>query len=132
MTISVDIDMSDFNAYAADLTRAVTAIGEGIPKVVGKGALKVKNEWNAAFAASQAFSGIAGSVSYDTRTTTQFAEAQIGPDKANRPAARLANIAHFGGANGGGGTVDDPQSFLNNEADNFVGALDALIAKALG
>lgn len=127
----IDIDASDFDRFAGDLTRAVTEVSEGLPKVVGKGALNVKGEWNQAFRDSDSFKGIAGSVTYDTRTTAQFVEALVGPDKDRHPRAALANIAHFGGANGGGGTVADPQTFLDNEAEGFTKALGDLIEGAL-
>lgn len=126
-----DIDCSAFDTYAGDLLAAARKVEDGLPGVVGKGALNVKNEWNAAFAASPSFKGIAGSVGYDTRATREFVEAEIGPNKARRKAAALANIAHFGGANGGGGTIADPQTFLDDEAPNFVKALGDLIGEAL-
>ena len=64
----------------------------------------------------------AKSVTYDiTRSgaggTTY--EAEIGPDRAKSPQARLLNIAHFGGANGGGGNLPDPSEFLKKEAPAF-------------
>lgn len=141
MSDGISIDTSGFDAYAGDLKLAVAEIGAEIPKVVGRGALNVKNEWNKAFWDSEHFKGIGGTVSYDTKVTAQFVEAEVGPDKERHPglpgpprakrAAPLANIAHFGGANGGGGTVADPQTFLDHEEPRLLAALDAMIGKAL-
>lgn len=137
----IEIDASAFDTYAGDLQAAAHKVAEGLPGVVGKGALNVKNDWNKAFWGSTHFRGIGGTVTYDTRTTRQFVEAEIGPDKQRYPglpgppradrAAALANIAHFGGANGGGGTIADPQTFLDDEAPRFVKALGDLIGEAL-
>lgn len=131
MSDGFDIDCSAFDEFGGDLVKAAQAIAAGIPAVVSKGALNVKSEWNGAFAASPSFKGIAGSVGYDVTVRAASVEAAIGPNKSRRRAAALANIAHFGGVNGGGGTVADPQTFLDNEAPKFVSALEALIDKAL-
>ena len=58
-------------------------------------------------------------------------EFEIGPDRdrGGKPGrvARLANIAYFGGANGGGGTLD-----FDRPAKEELPRLDAHIARALG
>ena len=125
----IDIDTSDFDEFAGDVAAAVTEIGAGIPKVIGKGALNVKNEWNDAFRGSASFKGIAGAVTYDTRTGQGWSEAEVGP-RRGAPGS-LANIAHFGSSRGGG-TVADPQTFLDAEEPNLTKALEDLIAQALG
>lgn len=127
----IDIDASGFDRFSGDLERAVRAVSDGIPGVVSRGALNVKGEWNAAFAASDSFAGVAGAVGYDVTGRAGSVEAEIGPNKSRRRAAALANIAHFGGVNGGGGTVADPQTFLDNEAPKFVSALERLVGEAL-
>ena len=125
----IDIDTSGFDEFAGDIRAAVAEIGAGIPKVLGKGALNVKSDWNAAFRGSPSFKGIAGAVTYDVRQGQGWAEAEIGP-RRGAPGS-LANIAHFGGARGGG-TVADPQTFLDAEEPGLTGTLDDLIAQALG
>ena len=127
----IEVDASAFDDFGGDLRAAQEVVAKGLPGIVSKGALNVKNEWNAALAGSESFKGAAGSVGYDLTTRSRSIEAEIGPNKSRRKAAALANIAHFGGANGGGGTVADPQTFLDNEAAGFTGALEALIVKAL-
>ena len=125
----IDIDASDFDRFACYVAAAVTEIGAGIPKVIGKGALNVKTEWNDAFRGSPSIKGIAGAVTYDTRTGQGWAEAEIGP-RRGAPGS-LANIAHFGSSRGGG-TVADPQTFLDAEEPRLTTALEDLIAQALG
>lgn len=127
----IDIDTSDFDEFAGDVAAAVAEIGAGIPKVLSKGALNVKNDWRDALRASTSFKGIAHSVSYDTRTGQGWSEAEIGPDNSRYPAGNLANIAHFGNSDGGGGTVADPQTFLDAEEPRLTKALEDLIDKAL-
>ena len=126
----IDIDTSGFDAFAGDIRAVVSEIGAGIPKVLSKGALNVKTDWNEAFRGSVSFKGIAGNVTFDVRSGHGWAEAEIGTTD-NRGGA-LANIAHFGGSRGGGGTVADPQTFLDAEEPRLTKALDDLIAQALG
>lgn len=137
----IEIDCSDFDRYAGDLEAAARSVAEGIPAVVSKGGLNVKKAWNDAFFKSRHFRGVGGTVTYDTTIRAGSVEAEIGPDKDRYPgtpgpgksarAAAAANLAHFGGANGGGGTVADPQTFLDAEEPNFTSALEQLIVKAL-
>lgn len=126
----IEIDASGFDRYAGDLAEAARRVAEGVPGVVSKGALNVKKDWNAAFGRSEWFR-LGGSVTYDVRSGAGWVEAAIGPDKDRHPRAALANIAHFGGANGGGGTIPDPQTFLDREAPGYVSALERLIQEAL-
>lgn len=128
--IEVEIDASEFRRYQAELVGAAKKVDPAVKSVVGRGALNVKRDWNAAFAGSKHFKGLAGSVSYDTRSGVGWVEALVGPDKSRRGGA-LANIAHFGGAHGGGGTVADPQAFLDDEAPRFLKALADALAEAM-
>lgn len=135
------IDASDFDDFARELERVAPEVAKGVRPVVQKGALNVKQDWNDAFRESTHFKGIAGSVNYDTKISVDGVEAEIGPDRGKfpglagkpktRPAAPLAGIAHFGGARGGGGSIDDPQKFLDDEAPRFEKALNDLIDEAL-
>lgn len=136
----MQIDTSELDRLAADLGRIPAKVAKGIAPIVRKGALNVKNDWNDSFRESESFKGIAGSVNFETKVSGDGHEAEIGPDKGkhpglsgpprSRPAAPLANIAHFGGARGGG-TVEDPQKHLDAEAPRFVKALTDLIGDAL-
>ena len=55
---------------------------------------------------------------------------EVGPRKG-KPGS-IANIAYFGGANGGGGTVPDPRGALEAEAPRFEKALTDLVGEILG
>ena len=49
----------------------------------------------------------------------QSSTAEIGPATGGRVVGDLAHLAYFGGANGGGGTVRDPEVHLEAEAPNL-------------
>ena len=133
--------MSDFDKFAAELIASGAKVAAGSRAVVQKGALNVKNDFNDSFRESKHFKGAAGSVDFDIEVTADGIEAEIGPNRERfpgipgpgktRPAAGLAGIAIFGGARGGGGSVDDPQKHLDAEAPKFEAAMKALIDKAL-
>lgn len=132
--------MSDFDKLAGELLAAGPKVIAGSRAVVQKGALNVKNDFDDSLSESPYFKGVGGSVTFDTKVTSDGVEAEIGPDKSrhwgtpgpgkSRPAAPLANIAIFGGAHGGG-TVPDPQKHLDTEAPKFEAAMNALLGKAL-
>lgn len=125
------IDASDALRVAAQLAASPAVVRAATAPVVSKGALNVKNDWNSALYGSTHFRGIGGSVSYDVKAAAGGVEAEIGPDKSRDPRGALANIAHFGGANGGGGTVADPSTFMDAEAPKFEAALESIIMKSL-
>lgn len=126
------VDASDALRTAAQLAASPAAVRAGVTPVVSRGALNVKNDWNAAFSSSTHFrAATAGSVTYDVKPSLGGVEAEIGPDKDRHPRAALANIAHFGGARGGGGTVADPQTFADKEAPKFEAALGQIIERTL-
>lgn len=134
-------DVSDLDEFAADLGAAAGVVRKGTNAAVFKGATKVKSSFNQSFWDSHHFKGVGGSVDFDIEVTADSIEAEIGPNPERfpglagpakaRPAAPLAGVAVFGGAHGGGGTVDDPQKHLDAEEAAFVAALDAVVRKAL-
>lgn len=106
---------------------------EAVPKVVPimtRGAVEVKKRMNADLGASWSFHGIAGTVNYDRAVTGDGVEFEIGPDK-DRNGGALANIAYFGGSNGGGGTVDLEGPFVA-EGEVIAQKLTDLIDKFAG
>lgn len=121
--------------HTGDLMAALDGLAErvieGVKPVVAKGALNIKQGMQADLAASPYFKGVAPGVSYDTTVTKGAVEAEIGPDASRRKAANLANIAYFGGAHGGGGTVRDPQLVADEEEERFYDALDKVIGGLL-
>lgn len=114
--MDLSIDASELRALAVDLGNVSAKVAKGARDVISKGALNVKNDWNDAFKGSRHFGHIGGAVSYDVTVTGSGVEAEVGVDRDRRPGAPLAGIAHFGGARGGGGSIADPQTFLDAEA----------------
>ena len=137
----MNLDTSQLKAFEAELRRSPRVVRDGVRPVIAKASLNIKNDWNDSFRQSRSFKGIAGSVSYDTKVTRDGIEAEVGPDKSRhpglagppktRPAAPMANIAHFGGARGGGGTVPDPQKHLDDEEPRLIKAMGDVISKAI-
>lgn len=117
-----EIDVSQVRAFAAELGDLPAEKVKKARPIVSKGALNIKNELAADMAGSTYFHQIAPTINYDIEETSKGVSAEIGPDKRRR-AARLAHFAYFGGANGGGGTRQDPKVALENEIPNFEKAI---------
>lgn len=129
----IEFDTSELNTLAADLTQAPAALEGKIAPVVEKGALNIKNQLVAEMRSSRSFKAVADAISYDIHGGQMFGggiiEAEIGPVRGSP--GSLANIAYFGGANGGGGTVADPQDALDAETPKFEQALGDLLEDLL-
>lgn len=121
MSISIRIDASDFHQLADDLRAAADGLEAKLKPVVAKGALNIKTAMQADMAESGHFGQAASSISYDQNGL----EAEIGPTKGSP--GSIANIAYFGGAHGGGGSVRDPMEAGLDELPKFEqAALDIL------
>ncbi len=127
----MSIDTSEIEALARDISLAGTRLRGDVKPVVSKGALNVKNAMRKDMSASKHFKGITRSIGYDMHDTGSVIEAEIGPSSEAGSPGNLANIAYFGGAHGGGGTVPDPQAALDAEAPNFEKALGDLLEDLL-
>lgn len=116
------IDTSELRQFSSEIEAALKTKPRQVRALVSKGALNIKNAWNADAAASTHFSPIAGTVNYDIKGVATFVgtsfEAEIGPDKRRR-AARMANIWIFGTSRGGG-TGRDPREYLDDEVPAFM------------
>lgn len=123
-------DASEVRAFAAELQTVPDSVVRKIPGVVKKGANNIKQTMAADFGRSRSFGMIGKTVSYDIQMDATGVEAEVGPNKRFR-AARLANIAYFGGANGGGGTIRDPERALEEEVPRFEAALSDLLGDIL-
>ena len=123
------VDASELRALIADLSSAPKLVHSEARAVVSKGALNIKNQMRDEVARSRHFR-FAHTVSYDLKVGGDTIEAEIGPETGG--VGSLAGFAYFGGVNGGGGTVPDPQGALDAEAPNVEKQVDALVAKALG
>lgn len=124
----------DDDGLSAMLGRVSPEVVDGAHKVVTKGALNIKESMADDFYSSRHFRHLGRSVGFDQVGLT----AEIGPDKAKvygkgeyRTPGNLAVIAYFGGANGGGGTVRDPQRAAEEEAPRFMKALLDVIDGAM-
>ena len=123
------VDTSELDALGVELQQVGGKVEGALPGAARKSATKIRDDWRAAASKSRHFK-IAETVTFDEKATADGYEAEIGPDRQFR-AARLAGIAHFGGANGGGGTIGDPQRFADAEADGFAKAVADLVERAL-
>lgn len=123
------VDASELRKLASDLSNAPKLIKSEARGVIAKGALNIKNQMRDEVARSRHFR-FAHTISYDLKVSGDTIEAEIGPEAGG--VGSLAGFAYFGGVNGGGGTVTDPQGALDAEAPNVEKYLDALVAKALG
>jgi len=127
--VSVNFDASEVRQFAADLTRASMKVAQGTPAVVSKGALNIKKQLAQELTRSAHFKGAAHTVSYDL-LDGGFA-AEIGPSSESGSPGNLANLAYFGGSNGGGGTVADPREALTAEGERFIKALADLAERSI-
>lgn len=117
----IRFDDSELRRFGEDLGRVPMAVARKIPPVVVKGAMNIKEQLRAEMGASEHFRGAAHTVGFDV-LDGGFA-AEIGPSSEAGSPGNLANLAYFGGSNGGGGTVADPMEALTAEAPAFLKAL---------
>lgn len=125
--MSIEFDMTEVRALSEDFRRVPDALARHAKPVVAKGAVNIKNQLRDEMRDSTWFGGAAADIDYDLLDGGFTAE--IGPTKGG--AGSLANLAYFGGANGGGGTVPDPRGALEAEAPRFANALAELAAGLL-
>lgn len=118
------IDDSDLRALSADLANAPGVAASKVIGALDASAKRIEAAMRADAAKSKSFrfSGTIG-------TDREGWERVIGAKKGG--AGSLAHIAYFGGANGGGGTVRDPNEALQDEAPAFEKALGDAIEDVL-
>ena len=124
---NVEIDANEVKEFASELGKVPTKVVTGVRPAVVKAGVNMKNQLREEMAASKHFKA-ANSISFDEGDGGMAVE--VGPTKSG--AGNLANIAYFGGANGGGGTVPDPRGALDAEAPRFEKALADLVGEILG
>lgn len=120
-------DASQFDALARDLTAAAASdlVGK-VGDVVNTGALRVKEGMRFDMLGSTHFHAVADDINYDIDRFTEHVRAEIGPQSAGYRVGDLAHIAYFGGSRGGGGTVRDPEYWLESEGkviERYVGEI---------
>ena len=131
MTDSVSVDMAEVDQYVREIVASGPIVAREGRAVVSRGALNIKAQMRAEMSESPHFKGVARAIAYDVHESPLGFEAEIGPSSDTGSPGNLANIAYFGTSKGGGATVPDPQGALDREEPNFLGALAALIDKAL-
>lgn len=117
----VTIDTSELRTFAADLTRGVASVAREVMQATAKGGVNIKEQLRSEAADSRHFQ-LERHISYDVEDGG-FGVV-VGPEKVG--AGNLANIAYFGGANGGGGTVPDPRGALGAEVPRYLDALSKI------
>jgi hypothetical protein len=105
MSDGFTIDVSEVQRLALVLSRAASESLDVVEPVLKRGAQNIKDEMAADAAASQHFSSVAPSISYDRIGFASRVGYEIGPE-VGRFGGSLGDIAYFGGAHGGGGTLD--------------------------
>lgn len=134
MADSISIDAREMTAFAADLGRISARALPEVDAIMKHGAGNIKDEMVTDAEGSRHFRRIAPSISYDSDYRIGQVAYEIGPDRARggkaSGAAHLANIAYFGGANGGGGTLD-LDAPLKHEEPQMMKRLDDFLAGLL-
>lgn len=97
-------DFSELHRLVRDLGAVPARALRDIDDVTKRGAQNIKTEMASDAAGSTHFKGLASAISYDRSTSYGGVSYEVGPDKDRGGA--IGNIAYFGGANGGGGTLD--------------------------
>ncbi|MDO5534119.1 MAG: hypothetical protein Q4F65_05660 [Propionibacteriaceae bacterium] len=125
----IDVNVNELRELGVWLRESGPEVNRAAPGVVRKAAMNIKGDWQMDAAFSRHFR-LTPTINFDERRRGDVIEAEIGPDRRRR-AARLAGIAHFGGANGGGGTLGDPTHYLDKEAPRMAEALAKIVDEAL-
>ena len=130
MAGEISIDVSEVHKLVADFGHASAKVLPLVEAVVKKAAQNVKEEMVADARASRHFRGLGSAISYDSAFGLGSVAYTVGPDKDRRGGA-LGNIAYFGGAHGGGGTLDINKP-LASEAPRMLKALEDVAGGLLG
>lgn len=136
--ISDSVDDSELLDLERDLGLIAPRMTAKLPGLVSKTSLEMKKVMRDDMAKSKHFSQIAQTINYDTSFVDApdmyVVEGEIGPDKEVRVSqgmnpAPLAHIAYYGGANGGGNTVRDPEDAMLEIAPDFFAYAELLAAE---
>lgn len=127
-----DIEIEGLRELSADLGRIASRALPDVDAMLKKGADNIKTEMVADAEGSAHFKAMAPAISYDREYRVGEPGYVIGPDKSRGKAGRassLAGVAYFGGANGGGGTLDIDAPLAHEEPrlmkalDDYLGGL---------
>lgn len=117
--------------FANDLRATSSNIVPEIEATVFKGSMNLKRQLQADIKKSTHFGQVARAVTFDIETTASGVTSEIGPESGRGRPGALMNIAYFGGARGGGGTVRDPEEALLEELPVLEKFLAEIVAKGL-
>jgi hypothetical protein len=97
---SVEVDISQVKHLAADIRAGYREAASDAMRVVGKGALQIKKDWQREWSSLLALPGLPRTINYDVRLKGAFAvEGEIGPDRAKGGQSPLAVFAEYGSVN---------------------------------
>lgn len=121
-------EIEGLRELSADLGRIASSALPEVDKMAKRGAQNIKDDMVEDAEGSRHFRPVAPSISYDRSTSAGQVSYDIGPDKG-RAGGALGVFGYFGGANGGGGTLDidgplkaeEPR--LMKALDDFLGGL---------
>lgn len=104
-----------FAELAADLGQAPNEVTKKVRPIIRKGGVELRRRMQREMGRSAHFGHVARSIDFDEITTAGSIGVEVGPNADRSRSAPLAGIAYFGGANGGGGTVPEPDQALSDE-----------------
>lgn len=123
-----DFEIEGLRELTADLGRIASRALPEVDAILKKGMQNITTEMASDAEKSEHFRQMAPTISYDSAYRVGQLAYEGGPDKDRGGAASLANIAYFGGANGGGGTLDIDGP-LQREEPRLMAALDELLGR---
>ena len=124
---NVEIDAHEVKEFASELGKVPTKVVTGVRPAVVKAGVNMKKQLREEMDKSKHFKA-SRSINFDV--SDGGLAVAVGPSKGHP--GSIANIAYFGGVNGGGGTVPDPRGALEAEAPRFEKALTDLVGEILG
>lgn len=127
--MSVRIEHGDVDRIVAALDKAVYNTPEEVEKVVGRGALNIKNGARRRIGRPAHAPAYASSINYDLKRWGMGAIAEIGPDKGRRQGA-LGNLLEYGSVNNA--PIPHIRPAADEELPRFEKAMDDLGEKMLG
>ena len=127
----VSVDDHEIRAFVRDLRDAPSRVQGRVFPAIFKGSIAIKAQMQKEMGASKFFKGTTPAIDFDITDEGTTITSEIGPKVGAGEKGGLGGIAYFGGANGGGGTVPDPQGALDAEAPRMERALLDLLGGAL-
>lgn len=130
MADGVEIKVTGGQELIAAFGKATGAVLPMVDAVMKHGAQNVKEGMADDARQSKHFRRVADTMSYDSAYRFGAVGYEVGPDADRGGAAHLAGIMYFGGANGGGGSVD-VDAALTREEPGLLKALGDVIGGVL-